>query len=327
MGRSIWSQLRTWCGNSQWMIVLAVGSLLLVGCRQPPEVSTDGAGDVTATSAMLNGTVRTYKVSTITYRYATMADLSDGTSVQLSDTMPPSETRERTKYEVSGLNPDTTYYYRVIAKNEYGESSGKIVSFKTAGSPPRATAAATPSTTAPTAVTGGTTAPVAVAGTAAGAVAPASGAPTSGSTATTTPPAAPVTAVTPATSAPSATSVAPAATPVPAPQGPPTVGLLAPTFIHANDMTLRGTIKPNQLPATARFEYSTSPTLSSDVRTVDVEAALNDAGAVVTVSCFIAQLREGTTYYFRLVGANGAGTSKTDIISMTTLSSGGSYRP
>ena len=117
----------------------------------------------------------------------------------------------------------------------------------------------------------------------------------------------------------------PSATAVRVAAAAPTVGLLAPTYIHATDMTLRGTVKPNELPVTARFEYGTSSTLTGDVQIVQLDDTFTDASGTATVTCFISELRPNTTYYFRLVAVNPTGTSRTDIISMRTAAGSGSY--
>ena len=111
-----------------------------------------------------------------------------------------------------------------------------------------------------------------------------------------------------------------------APPAAPTVRILAPTAIRATTMTLNATVKANQLPTTARFEYGTSANLSGDVQWIDVDDVFQDASVTSNVTCFISELRAGTTYYFRVVATNPTGTSKSDIISIRTTGSSSDYR-
>lgn len=92
------------------------------------EVVTEEATNVTFESAMLNGTVNADGLSTIVWFEYGMDDDSFNTTGELSvggyDDV-------SVGIGVSGLSFNTTYYYRLAAKNSVGTLYGNKISFKT----------------------------------------------------------------------------------------------------------------------------------------------------------------------------------------------------
>lgn len=115
------------------------GSILSFEALDPPTVTTEAATAVNPTDATLNGTVNANGSPTTTqFIYGTVSDLSSGTTIVGSDGVsgssdtPISET-------ITGLSPNTTYYFRAVATNGGGTVEGDILSFTTgsAGALPR----------------------------------------------------------------------------------------------------------------------------------------------------------------------------------------------
>lgn len=97
--------------------------------------------------------------------------------------------------------------------------------------------------------------------------------------------------------------------------------IAAPTFsfVTATGATLQGTVNPQNQPTTYQFEYGTAPCAGNPCASVPVPAASAGSGnAPVAVQQAISGLQPGTTYHFRLVAANGSGTTEGPEASFTT---------
>lgn len=91
-------------------------------------VSTLAASAVTSSSALLNGlfTANSDIIISKGFIYGTDAELKDGTEVET----------DLDSYNVTGLNAETTYYFRAFARKEGHTSMGEILSFTTKASVP-----------------------------------------------------------------------------------------------------------------------------------------------------------------------------------------------
>jgi lysophospholipase L1-like esterase len=85
--------------------------------------------------------------------------------------------------------------------------------------------------------------------------------------------------------------------------------------ISNDNAVLNGDVNPHGLATTARFEYGQNPTLSNPMRTD--EQAIGSGTVPLTVQAAIDNLTAGTTYYYRIVASNSAGTSFGAIDSFT----------
>jgi hypothetical protein len=101
-----------------------------------PQVATQPATSVTSTAATLNGTVNANwdATSELTIRYG--ADASGianggGTSAVVAPAQVTGGDVTTVSADVSGLQPGTTYYYRVAATNTQGTDAGAVLSFTT----------------------------------------------------------------------------------------------------------------------------------------------------------------------------------------------------
>lgn len=101
---------------------------------QAPAASTDAASNVTSSGATLNGSVNPEGAAT-TYQFDYGTDTSYGTSVPVPAGDAGSGTSAvNESAALSGLQPSTTYHYRLEATNATGTSYGPDQSFTTASS-------------------------------------------------------------------------------------------------------------------------------------------------------------------------------------------------
>lgn len=105
----------------------------LVYTAQTPIVSTAPADNATSDSVLLHGTVNPNGSDTIyAFEYGTTFDYGSTTPAQIAGS---GHDDTDVSAEVTGLDSQTTYYYRVRAINSYGTSFGEGLSFTTAGAP------------------------------------------------------------------------------------------------------------------------------------------------------------------------------------------------
>jgi hypothetical protein len=95
----------------------------------PPEVTTQAASEISGKAATLNGTVNPGSLAT-TYWFEYGLTSSYGTSVPVpgqsagAGVEAVSESRS-----LSGLQPEATYHYRIVASNSEGPTYGKDTTF------------------------------------------------------------------------------------------------------------------------------------------------------------------------------------------------------
>ncbi len=100
----------------------------------PPSATTDPATNITPTSATLNGTVNA-NGSTTTVQFQltkTSGDYNNSTLVPQTPLSVIGTSDTAVSATASGLTPNTTYYYRVVASNAFGITYGAERSFRTA---------------------------------------------------------------------------------------------------------------------------------------------------------------------------------------------------
>lgn len=117
------------------------GSTSTVTPTGPPIVSANTPSPVASASATLRGAVNANGTSTaVSFTYGTVADLSSGTTtVDAAQTPVTGATAAAVSAAVTGLEPGTTYYYRVNADGSGAPVASEIESFTTAAAAPIAT--------------------------------------------------------------------------------------------------------------------------------------------------------------------------------------------
>jgi hypothetical protein len=108
----------------------AAGSFTTTGSTAP-EVTTGAASAITTTSATLSGTLNPKgSFTSFTFEYGTTTTFGSITAV---DGMLATPTiAQPVSKPVTGLSPNTTYLYRLVATNAVGTTNGTVMSFKTA---------------------------------------------------------------------------------------------------------------------------------------------------------------------------------------------------
>lgn len=100
----------------------------------------------------------------------------------------------------------------------------------------------------------------------------------------------------------------------------PVVNTTSATNISTNSANLNATVNPNGANTSAWFEYGTSP---SSLSLTSSTQSIGGGTSNLNVSTGVSGLASNTTYYFRSVAQNSAGTSYGSVISFTTSYSGG----
>ena len=104
-----------------------------------PTVKTSSASNTATSSITLNGSVNAHGAdTTYWFEYTVDSLLGKITGTQSIDTIntsaetvSASETSVNVKADVSSLSRNTKYYYRLVARNQYGTVMGSVVSFRT----------------------------------------------------------------------------------------------------------------------------------------------------------------------------------------------------
>lgn len=296
----------------------------------PPTVVTDPATDVGTISATLNGTVNANNDNTtVSFEYG--LDTSYGKALEATPNPVTGATDTAISASLPRLEPNTTYHYRAVGENGGGTTYGDDMTFTTTTVPPTVTTDAASGISTSGATLNGTvnanndtttvtfeyglttsygTTTTAVPGTATGlANTPVSLELTGLSNDTTyhyrvvgqnsagTTYGADMTFTTGETS-------------------PPTVTTNAATDIGVTSATLNGTVNANNSSTMVTIEYGTT---TSYTRSVTLPTPVT--GMVDTpVSTALTSFQECTTYHYRVVGQNSAGTTYGDNMTFTTKS-------
>ena len=300
-----------------------------------PIVTTLNASNITQTSATLNGTVNPNGSNTTAwFEYGTTQSL--GTTIGTQSLIGSSNLNINTL--LSGLQQNTTYYFRVAAQNSYGTAQGSILSFSTTGQ----------QGSAPTAVTNSATNITQTSATLNGTVNPNGSNTTAWFEYGTTQSLGTVTGsqslvgsnsldinstlsnlqsnttyyfrvVAQNSYGTSQGSILSFTTGQGGQQGSaPTVTTNSATNITQNSATLNGTVNPNNSNTNVWFEYGTTQSLGSTIG----NQSIGSGNSQININTFLSGLQNNTTYYFRAVAQNSYGTTQGSILSFTTSQGG-----
>ena len=110
--------------------VFSIGSIY-ANTSQSPSVNTHSATNITASSATLNGYVDPHgNTSQAWFEWGTTSSLGQSTSKTSFSSA------SQFNRGLTGLSPNTTYYYRAVAENSFGKNVGDIRNFTTGSSVP-----------------------------------------------------------------------------------------------------------------------------------------------------------------------------------------------
>lgn len=101
--------------------------------RTSPIAYTQAAGNITSDSAVLYALINSGNVETMYwFEYGTTQSLGLRTDILSAGSL---NYHVMLGQPINGLTPNTLYYYRVVAQNSYGRSTGKILTFATNAAP------------------------------------------------------------------------------------------------------------------------------------------------------------------------------------------------
>lgn len=130
-------------GTSGGYVFKSVQSTLGV----PPSVTTNGATNITLTSATLNGTVNPNEVSTtVKFKYGTTT--SYGSEIPAMPSSLNGAVAVAVSATLTGLSPNTLYHYHVVATSGAGTKEGADQTFMTSNQAPSAPTLASPAANA-----------------------------------------------------------------------------------------------------------------------------------------------------------------------------------
>jgi NHL repeat-containing protein len=101
----------------------------------PPDISGVGAREITDISAVLGGRVDPNHSQT-TYQFEYGTDTSYGNATPV-DSAGSGASSVAVSKQITGLRPNTTYHFRLVATNPVGETEGDDNTFTTAANPPQ----------------------------------------------------------------------------------------------------------------------------------------------------------------------------------------------
>jgi phosphodiesterase/alkaline phosphatase D-like protein len=304
---------------------------------QKPTVVTGSFNGVGQSTATVNGTVNPNGQAT-TYHFEYGTTTAYGSTAPIPDGSAGSSGAVQSESQpLSGLSPNTTYHYRLVATNATGTTQGLDQQFTTAPAPvaPTVTTAAASGVDDTDATLNGSVNPQGQNvtyhfeyGTTAsyGQSTANQALPASNSTSSVSASLSGLTAGTTyhyrlvasnATGPTNGADVTFTTTSPPPPNPPPSVvtgGTASPT---QTSVTLDGTVNPNGQPTTYRFEYGTTASYGSQAPASDADAGSGSADVPVTAD--LSGLSPNTQYHYRLVAINGSGTTHGTDASFTTL--------
>jgi phosphodiesterase/alkaline phosphatase D-like protein len=295
----------------------------------PPTVTTNAATSVLTTTATLNATVNANNFNTtVSFEWGT-----DMVSTRLDPGSPgpvSGSSNTAVSLGLTGLDPNTTYYFRTVGQNAGGTVNGSWMNFTTAALPTVTTNIATP-VTATTATLNGTVNANGDSTT----VTFEYGLTTSYGT-TVTADQSPVTGTTDTAVSKGITGLTGGQTyhyRVVGTNGSgtsngadmtftttvsaPTATTDAATNVGGTTATFNGTVNANNASTTVTFEYGTTVAYGS-TETADQSPVIGSNNTAVSFN--VTGLANNTTYHYRVVAVNGSGTTNGSDMSFTTSS-------
>ncbi len=295
-----------------------------------PNATTEAATQVTAEGATLNGTVNPNGAeTTVTFEYGLTTDY--GTTAPAEESPLPAGTGgQAVSASITGLQPGVTYHYRVVASNTAGETVGTDQTFTTGAADPFAITDPATNVEGRTATLNGTVNPNGGETTVTfeygvtpdyGTTAPAEESPLPAGTGDQSVRAA-ITDLQPGTTyhyrvvaENSAGTTAGDDQTFTTGTAPPIALTEAATEISSSGATLNGVVDPGGLETTVTFEYGLTPDYGG---TAPAEESPLTGSGDQDVSAALADLQPGTTYHYRVVATNSAGTDGGEDRTFTT---------
>ena len=299
----------------------------------PPQATTTDASEVTEGAATLNGIVDTGALETaVRFEWGLTPEYGNETTAQESP-LAASASEQAVSAGLSDLQPGTTYHYRVVAENAAGSAADEDRTFTTAAAAPTATTGAATDVSAFGATLSGTVRPGGAETQVAFEVFPL-GEP--GAVETVAAQESPLSGTSEQEVTASVEGLAPgteyvyrvvaenAAGSAAGDDQTFTTSVALPesatesaTSITTQEATLNGRVNPNGGETAVRFEWGLTPEHGNE--TTAQESPLAASASEQAVSAGLSDLQPGTTYHYRVVAENAAGSAAGDDQTFTTL--------
>lgn len=314
-------------GNSAADYSLAASTIGVNQVTPAPLATTGSATAITGTGATVSGTVNARGASTtVTFEYG--ETLSYGTSVSATPSPVTGTGDTAVSAVLSGLEPGTTYHFRVVGTSANGTAQGAGQTFTTPGPPTATTGSASGVTDTGVTLSGNVTAngddatvtfeygeTAAYGTTIAGSPSPVTGFTGTAVTAA-------VSGLDPGTTyhfrvvATNAQGTTEGADQTFTTAAPPVAVTGATSGITASAATVAGTVTAFQSATTVTIEYGETAAYGSSVTASPSPVTGTTPTAV---SALLTSLLPETTYHYRVVAANAYGTSEGEDATFTTL--------
>jgi hypothetical protein len=129
--------------RAQLVAVYGVAKSMALGGEQTfttlapaaPTATTSAAGAIGETAATLTGMVDPNGGGTTEYHFEYGSSASYGQSTPVLGGLPADGLSHQVSAMLTGLEPGTTYHFRLVASNELGPASGEDLTFKTVSQP------------------------------------------------------------------------------------------------------------------------------------------------------------------------------------------------
>ena len=293
-----------------------------------PTVTTDAATSVTSTGAVMNGTVNANNASTATsFEYGLTT--AYGTSVAAVPSPATGVSATSIAYTLSSLVPNTTYHYRAVGVNSAGTANGLDLTFTTTAIAPVVVTVAATSVTSTGAIMNGTV----NANNASTATSFEYGLTTAYGTSVTAVPS-PATGVSATSITYTLTGLVPSTTyhyravgvnsagttngsdlTFTTSAALATVVTVAATSVTSNGAVMNGTVNANNASTVTSFEYGLTIAYGTSVTAVPSPVT---GVSATSIAYTLSGLVPNTTYHYRAVGVNIAGTANGLDLTFTT---------
>ncbi len=305
-----------------------------------PTATTNANVDPTNSTAIVVGGVKPNgALTTYWYEYGASANLG---VVSTKQNIGSGYVELAAPAFITQLAKDTTYYYRLVAENQFGKSTGATYTFRTdtntpapVGSTPVAKTIAASTVTRTTSNLNGQTIPNKAStiywfeyGTTAS-LGNVSAAQSVGNGSAMVPTSLALADLTPATTyyfrlnaqnqfGTDNGAILNFKTSGPALSALPVVTTLTAGPVATTTATLRGTVNPYSLQTTYWFEYSTNQNFPSGSLKTTSKLSAGAVATTVSIETSVSSLNSKTTYYYRTVAQSAAGTVRGDAMSFKT---------
>jgi len=305
--------------------------IFLLSCEEKPTIpilTTNAATEITTTSAVSGGVITNDGGAPVISK-GTCWNTSDDPTIDNNKTIETGESNSFTS-NLTGLSPKTLYYVRAYATNSAGTGYGESISFTTLGDTPASVATNATNIAIDSAILNGSVNPNSLSTTVSfewgtttdyGNSVAANQSPVTGDTSINV--SVKLTDLSPGTTyhfrikAENSLGITYSSDMTFSTLGDvPAVTTMDITNLHTHTASLNGSVNPNYLSTSVKFEWGTTTSYDS---TTTVQQSPLTGNSDVNVNIDLSGLSPGTTYHYRIVATNELGTTYGNDMTFKTL--------